>query len=728
MRVFRIFLIFAFVFLICLSGISFGQGPLRQKRPVTKKMPDITTIKQEGPIEIEAERLSYDRDEQIFQAHGNVEVVKGDFSLKAEHARLSTATNEVIAWGNVVLVEGEDVLECARLEVNMNTRIGKVYQGKLFLKDQNYRIMGREAEKLGESAYRIHDGYFTTCDASRPPWKFTVRELDVEMSGTGIAKDPVFYIEDVPVFYFPVVPIPVNRERQTGFLLPALGYSSLYGPQVKTAFYWAISKDMDSTLFVDYLGDRGFKEGLEYRYAFARDTTGSARFYFINDKVYGGNRDAFFLQHQQKLPDDFYLKADINYVSDRFYPEDFPRDLPEKSRIDARSLNELRSTIFGGKNWDQFSLLVNGEMFNNLALPTNDLTLQKLPQIGVYAYPQSLFKTPFFYDAALSYTHFWQEAGVRAHRADLLPQVSYPVRLFDLLKVNSEVGFRETFYQTYRDPTGATSRSKSRETFAASIETSAELYRVFDTSSNSKLYNLLGVTRWMHTIEPIVGYAYSPRTSHNGLPLFDAVDRIPYVNELTYGFTTRLLGKTGQDKVGTGPYEYVRLKVFQGYSLGDPYALDENNTGRYFSNIRGELWINFNPYLSFRGEAEYDPYRWDFNILNGLIKVKDLRDDTIQAEYRFTKDNIKELNVFTKFRTIDSLFMYWGIRYNLQDKFWVETDYGAVYQSQCFSLGLLFENINKTPTGTQQRELKVELFLTLLGMGSVGHMPYLFGL
>ena len=728
MRVFRILLIATFVFLIFLSEICSGQGSLLQKRPAKKKMPDITTIKEEGPIEIEAERLSYDRDEQIFQAHGNVEVVKGDFSLKAEHARLSTATNEVIAWGNVVLVEGENILECARLEVNMNTRMGKVYQGKLFLKDQNYRIMGREAEKLGESAYRIRDGYFTTCDASRPPWKFTVRELDVEMSGTGIAKDPVFYIEDVPVFYFPVVPVPVNRERQTGFLLPTAGYSSLYGPQVKTAFYWAISKDMDSTLFVDYLGDRGFKEGLEYRYAFARDTTGSARFYFINDKVYGGNRDAFFLQHQQKLPDDFYLKADINYVSDRFYPEDFPRDLPEKSRIDARSLNELRSTIFGGKNWDQFSLLVNAEMFNNLVLPTNDLTLQKLPKLSLYAYPQSLFKTPFFYDAALSYTHFWQEAGVRAHRADFLPQISYPVRLFDLLKVNSEVGLRETFYRTYRDPAGELNASKSRTTYGASIEASAELYRVFDTSSNSKLYNLLAVTRWMHTIEPTVGYAYSPRSSQKNLPLFDAVDRIPYINELTYGFTTRLLGKSGPDKVGTGPYEYVRLKVFQGYSLGDPYALDESNTGRYFSNIRGELWMHFNPYLSFRGEAELDPYRWDFNILNGLFKVKDLRDDTIQVEYRFTKDNIQELNVFTKFRTIDSLFLYGGIRYNLLDKFWVETDYGAVYQSQCFSLGLLFENINKTPTGTQQRELKVELFVTLLGIGSLGHMPYIFGL
>ena len=55
----------------------------------------------------------------------------------------------MVAWGNVVLVEGEDVLECDRLEVNMNTRTGKVYQGKLFLKDQNYRIMGTGGREIG---------------------------------------------------------------------------------------------------------------------------------------------------------------------------------------------------------------------------------------------------------------------------------------------------------------------------------------------------------------------------------------------------------------------------------------------------------------------------------------------------------------------------------------------------------------------------------------------------
>jgi LPS-assembly protein len=691
------------------------------------KMPSLGVIKDEGPVEIEADRLTYDREERLYQVHGNVEITKGNLSLTAEHGRLSADTNEMVAWGNVVLREGEDVLECERLEINLNTRRGKVYQGKLFLKEQNFHITGQEAEKLGESNYRIRQGSFTTCDASRPPWSFSVRELDIDTTGVGIAREPVFYVEDVPVFYFPVIPIPVKRERQTGFLLPVTGYSSAYGPQLKTAFYWNISKDMDSTLFVDYLGDRGFKEGIEFRYAFPRETTGSAKFYFINDKVYGAKRESFFLQHEQKLPSDFYLKGDINWVSDRFYPPDFPRDLPERSRIDASSLNLLRSVLFGGKNWEQFSLLVDAEHFDNLILNHNDETLQKYPQAGFYAYPQALFKTPFFFDGALSYVNFWRKQGIKAQRADLLPQISYPMRLFEFLKVTPNVALRETIYQTYNDPEG-NNGTESRSLFEAGFAASTELYRVFETSSNSKLYNLLAITRWMNTIEPTVGYNYGPRVSQDRLPSFDATDRIPYLNEITYGFTTRLFGKSGKDKVGKGPYEYVRLKVFQGYSLGDPYERGESGNGKYFSNIRGELWMNFDPYLTFRGDAEFNPYRGAFDILDGLVRVKDLRGDAFQVEYRYTRDRVHELNLYAKIKTFSFLFLYGGVRYNLMEKWWVEMDYGAVFQAQCWSVGLLFENINQTRNGSQPREFKVEAYVTLLGVGSLGHIPRIMSL
>ena len=119
------------------------------------KIPDLKITKEEGPVEIEADHLVYEQEAQLYQAHGNVEVSRGDFFLKADHAQLSMATKDLMAWGNVLLREGEDVLECERLEVNVDTRLGKVYQAKLFLKEQNFHITSQEAEKLGESRYRI---------------------------------------------------------------------------------------------------------------------------------------------------------------------------------------------------------------------------------------------------------------------------------------------------------------------------------------------------------------------------------------------------------------------------------------------------------------------------------------------------------------------------------------------------------------------------------------------
>ncbi|MCJ7749239.1 MAG: hypothetical protein MUP27_15995, partial [Desulfobacterales bacterium] len=155
------------------------------------KTPEVKMTKEEGPIDIEADQLIYEKDVQIYQAHGNVDLVRGNLSVKADHAQLNMVTKDLMAWGNILLREGEDVIECERLEVNLDTQLGKIYKAKLFLKDQNFHIIGREAEKLGENHYRIRDGSFTTCDAERPPWKFTMKELDVTLKGYGIAKGPV---------------------------------------------------------------------------------------------------------------------------------------------------------------------------------------------------------------------------------------------------------------------------------------------------------------------------------------------------------------------------------------------------------------------------------------------------------------------------------------------------------------------------------------------------------
>jgi LPS-assembly protein len=688
------------------------------------KVADMKITKEEGSVDIEADQLFYERDAQLYHAHGGVEVARGNLFLKSDHARLNMATKELEAWGNVLLREGEDVIECERLEVNLDTRLGKVYKAKLFLKDQNFHITGQEAEKLGENRYRIRDGSFTTCDAARPPWKFTVKELEVTLDGHGIAKGPVFYLEDIPVFYFPFGIFPVRRERQTGFLIPRVGYSKEYGPEVKTAFFWAIAKDMDSTLYLDSLGRRGFKEGLEYRYALTQDTKGQANFYFIDDKVSERDRYSFFYQHQQKFPNDFYLKWDVNHVSDHDYTRDFDEDLPSGAKIDSRSRGYLRSDLFGGKNWDQFSFLAEAEVFNNLTQESNDETVQHLPQMSFHAHPQPFFKTPFFYDVASSYTHFWRERGVQTHRGDLFPRISYPTRLFNILKVESNMEMRETLYWSDGDPTGKFKGGKSREIIEGGAEASVEFYRVYGSNiapGVSKTYN---VAKWMHTIEPTLGYRYRPRVKQKDIPAFDDLDFLSYTNQITYGFTQRLVGKPEKEGTDSGPYEYAKLNISHSYSLGDPFEVDSKGHERYFSNIQTELWWNFSPHITANWNAEFNPYGGNFDIWNGSLYFKDSKNNIFQVGYRYTKDIIQGIDFDTWIKMIKPFYLYGAIRYNLLEKMRIENIYGIEYQSQCWALGFTIDDINRSPDGTQKRDLKFHVYFNLMGMGSVGRKPY----
>jgi len=67
--------------------------------PAHGKVGEVSVTKGEGPVDIEADDLTYDRETQTYEAHGQVEASRGDLSLKADHARLNMATKEMVAWG-----------------------------------------------------------------------------------------------------------------------------------------------------------------------------------------------------------------------------------------------------------------------------------------------------------------------------------------------------------------------------------------------------------------------------------------------------------------------------------------------------------------------------------------------------------------------------------------------------------------------------------------------------
>jgi lipopolysaccharide assembly outer membrane protein LptD (OstA) len=161
--------------------------------------------------------------------------------------------------------------------------------------------------------------------------------------------------------------------------------------------------------------------------------------------------------------------------------------------------------------------------------------------------------------------------------------------------------------------------------------------------------------------------------------------------------------------------------------LGDPYERDSKGEGRYFSNIRAELWWNFSPFLSARWDAGFSPYDKKFEEFNFLITGKDRRNDAIQVEYRYTNDRVEEINLAARVKTIPPLHLFGSMRYNLIDHWKVENIYGLEYKAQCWSLGLVVEDLGRSPDGTQEKELKVQVYIQLLNLGSLGHKPYPLG-
>jgi lipopolysaccharide assembly outer membrane protein LptD (OstA) len=354
-----------------------------------------------------------------------------------------------------------------------------------------------------------------------------------------------------------------------------------------------------------------------------------------------------------------------------------------------------------------------------------------LPQASFYAYPQSLFNTPFFYSLTSSYTDFWRERGLESNRGDLFPIISYPVRLLDVLKFESDVGPRETFYRNYNDHTGTYEGWKSRETLEANAQMSAEFYRVYDAETFSTISDFLKVSKWMHIIEPTISYQYSPPVNQSGLPVYDAIDRIPYTNQITYGFTQSLVGKP--EGVSSGGIEYAKLEISQSYSLGDPswynpLYIDPDGKKRSFSDIEGQLWLNPSTYLVVYTDTELNPYRGSFDVLNLSMRAKDQRGDAVSLGYGSYLSRVSgsadEINLDARVKTIPPLYLFGSYYYNLHAGTWVQWIIGAEYQTQCWAAGFIVTDINEAPNGTTKKNLTFKFYLNLLNLASTGRRPY----
>ena len=624
-----------------------------------------------GPITIEADSIAYDEEADTYHAKGNVHIVFRGGYLRAETVTLNRKSNEALAEGHVKIISDNDTLEGDRVIFNIETKTGVAYEGKMFLDKNHFYLTGSKIEKTGEATYHIDDATATTCDGNFPDWRLMGSELDITIDGYGIFKNSRFLAKNTPVFYTPYLLFPAKTTRQSGFLLPYLTYSqNKLGWDVELPYYWAISESTDATFYQRYMNQRGFKEGVEFRYFISNNSFGTFYGDFMNDagriNETAGNisrdwksdnkRWSYYLNHETTFSPSFFLRADIRKVSDDWYFKDFSShnyyldnySTSETQRfkkvpfVGDESLGSLESTVRLVKNWQLYNLTALVRYTDDYASASNDATLQKYPEITLKGIKRPVFGTPLNFEFDTTYDYYYRTEGQKGHLYDVQPVLTMPLRMGDYLQLTPQIGVKDTLWDRNDNLDTVQNKHDNRIIYTTGATATTEIHRIFNMGGQE-------VEKIRHGIKPELTYTYIPNVNQDNVPDFATL--IPEQNTLTYAVTNTLVTKL-KEKGGRSSYlEFLRLKLSQTYDFNEAKRGDkfDSTTGalidkRPFSDVDIELDVKPFKYLSFSARNKYNPYSNSWDQANYDLNMSDWRGDTATVGYRYTSTHFSTIN------------------------------------------------------------------------------------
>ena len=701
------------------------------------------------PVTIEADSISYDYEKDTYHAEGHVVITYIKGILTADHVFLEKSRDQARAEGNVILKSDQDTLQGDRIDFDIKHKTGIAYQGRAFLARNHFYLAGDRIEKTGESSYVVNGAKVTTCDGPSPDWQLTGDKLDVTVEGYGTLKHTKFLAKSMPVLYIPYLIFPAKTKRQSGVLPPYFAYSdSKLGMDVEVPFFWAISDDLDATLYQRYMDKRGYKQGAELRYFTSPNNFGTFYGDFMNDtgrvtETAGGiSRDwqsdhqrwSLYLNHQTFFDPDFYIRTDIRKVSDSWYFKDFASNnyylnnyaATEDQRfrkvpfVGNETLGSLESTARLVKNWSLYNATVLGSYTDNFAAPSNEATLQKYPEATLTGIKHPLFGSPANFEFTTTYDYFYRDAGQKGHFYELKPTLSLPINLGGYGQLIPEFGVWEVLWRRDDQQQIPSDKQGDRSLYRAALNMNTEISRVFNVNGQT-------LEKIRHGIKPELNYTYIPNVNQNNLP--DFIAPVSEQHNLSYALTNSFLARW-KDKDGKTNYrEFLRLKLAQTYDFIEANRA-AGATGidrKPFGDV--VLEADFTPfqYLSFLARNKYSINATTWSQANYDLALSDARGDTAVLGYRYTQNTIEEINLNLKAVMTKAFDLTYYQRRNqlIQKDF--EKKVGLSYHQQCWNVEFSYaEKLNTTinlygvSTEGDKFDRTYMVTLSLYGLGTVG--------
>ncbi len=713
--------------------------------PALAQSNELVRLETSTPVDVRADKLTYDDKTNSYLAEGEVEITQGANRLVADKVRLFSQSMIAEAEGNVSMVSPSQVVSAASLVVNLNTSTGKLYDARIFLPATHYYLRGEEIVKTGEDTYTMAQGGFTTCDGDSPNWEVTGSEVDVTIEGYGTAKNTAFRIKDMPVLWSPYMVFPVKTKRQSGLLPPMFGQGQRDGFLMSLPYYHVLGEDQDATITLNVMTSRGVGIGAEYRYALDEFSKG-----MIMADLLPSDNNSQSLYEEGKLAEPYdkrwwvrgmadqklfggamEMRMDLDLVSDRDYMREFTfgytgfntssyrlaemfnRTLePNSSWLRTSKVNLLRY-------WSSSTLNMTAYYFDQINTD-NKSTLQQLPAISYDAVRQAIDDRGMFYFQMTSdFTYYYRETGSTGAILNFNPAVSAPLNFRDYLEVEPVFTWNQRLYSA----TLGESEDQDKDKYGASygwnfqLKNSTYLYRVYDFGEAETPFKV------KHAVRPKVDYLYRPNIYDGEAPELAQM----YQNRLNYfryGFNNAFTYKYMQENEETGEIEpvyreFLKVNVFQVYSLDErsyngssgmtytgadnsaqlgydtwdgsyslPYRHDGENFGNFGARVEFDPWDG----LYFESDVEYDPYESRIYTFNSSMTFSDYRGDMLSFDYRYTHDILKQLRSMVRVALNDKWSVGMQNRHDFDNEMDFDTIYQLEYNDQCWGVRVFYRD------------------------------------
>ena len=664
------------------------------------------------PWQISAHVLSYDERTGVIHAEGEVVLTKGDRVLRADRATYEEKTGSARVEGQVHFTIGDDVLTGQSGSFNLKDQTGEIIQGHLFLSHDNYHIRAEKIEKVAERTYLIRQCHVTTCGGEDPDWTITGSEVKITLEGYGTIKHATFRIRDMPLFYLPYFIFPAKTERQTGLLPPGLTHSSRNGYEVELPFFWAMSPNKDATFYQHYMTDRGYMQGLEFRYLAASESRGHFLLDGLSDRkeekdlndpeevelspLPRSNTTRYWLRGRmdQALPGGLQARLDADVVSDQDYLREFETDLfgfnprPDLHEVSGRPVEEKfsptrRSALRISRDGDDYSLQALGSYHQRPENPSEDTTAQPLAGAHFMFLPERTINTPLFFSLESDYDYIWRETGQKGHRLSMAPEIRAPFRVGPYLEL--EPSFLYTHNSQWVDEMGNQEEHLDRGVYETGMSLLTSLERTYECRWRN-------ATRLKHRVWPSLIYTYrAPAYEEDMEPWFEPIDVESHLNTLAFRLENFLDARLEDKKGGVSYRQWANLTLTQSYDLMEARRDETPEAGkRPFEPL--EVLLTLKPFsdLDFFGRADWDHYDHDVVLadfsLDLSVKRSAGKRDRYRIEYRREKGETETLSFSTTIHLAYGFSIGGSLQRSLDVSESVSETFWAEYNRSCWGI------------------------------------------